>query len=72
MRMNNCNRSGSCIIMRCYSNCSELGYNAYIYKKNKETFNIYNFNRFQLIFGIVMDLFGKKDEQCEKVADSLV
>ncbi len=72
MYTSNYSRGGGCPIIRRYSNCGELGYNACICKKDKEISNVYSFDWFQLIFNVVMDLFGKEDEQCEKVADSLV
>ncbi len=72
IRINSCSRGGGCTIVRRYSNCSEPGYNIYIYKKDEEMSNVYSFDWFQLIFDVVMDLFEKEDEQYKKVADSLV
>ncbi len=30
------------IIIQCYNNCSEPGYNIYIYKKDEEMSNVYS------------------------------
>ena len=40
--MNSCSRSGGRTIIRHCSNCSELGYNIRICKKDEKIFNIYS------------------------------
>ena len=72
IRMNNRGQGGGCMIMQRYGNCGEPRHNVRIYKKDEEIFNVYSFDWFQLIFDVVVDLFEKEDEQCEKMADSLV
>ncbi len=53
--MNGCNWSGSCTTMQRCSNCSEPGYNIRIYKKDEEMFNVYSYEWFQLIIGVMVD-----------------
>ncbi len=42
MRTNGRNQSGGRTIVRRCGNCSELGYNTYIYKKDEEISNVYS------------------------------
>ncbi len=70
--MNSRGQGRGCTIIRRCDNYGEPGYNTRICKKDEEMSNVYSSDWFQLISGVVVDLFKKKDEQCEKVADSLV
>ncbi len=44
MRTNGYSQGKGCTIMRCCNNYGEPGYNACIYKKDKEMSNIYSSN----------------------------
>ncbi len=42
IRTNGCDRNKDHTIIRHYNNCSELGYNMRIYKKDEEMSNVYS------------------------------
>ncbi len=64
--MNSRSRNKGRTMLRRCGNCNKPRYNARIYKKDEEMSNVYSSGWFQLIFGVVVDLFEKEGKHVRK------